>query len=66
MNFKLYTSNSRASFGITSITDEPARSVAQIDDDTITLNATQFIYKLPETKDCEFQVKFYKGFVYIK
>ena len=58
--------NSKASFGITSVTDEPARNVAQIDDDTITLNTTQFVYKLPDTKDCEFQVKFYNGFAYIR
>lgn len=58
--------NSKASFGITSVTSEPARNVAQIDNDIIELNATQFIYKLPETKECEFQVKFYKGFAYIK
>lgn len=56
----------KASFGITSVTGEPGRNVAQIDDDTITLNTTQFIYKLPNTKDCEFQVKFYSGFVYIR
>lgn len=58
--------NSKVSFGITSVTDEPARNVAQINDDTIILNTTQFIYKLPDSKDCEFQVKFYNGFAYIK
>lgn len=58
--------NSKASFGITSVTNEPARNVAQIDDDTITLNTTQFIYKIPDTKDCEFQVRFYNGFAYIR
>jgi hypothetical protein len=58
--------NSKASFGIVSVTDEPGRNVAQIDNDTITLNTTQFIYKLPGAQDCEFQVKFYKGFAYIK
>lgn len=57
--------NSKASFGITSVTSEPARNVAQIDNDTIDLNATHFIYKLPDTEDCEFQVKFYKGFALI-
>ena len=57
---------SKASFGITSVTGEPGRNVAQIDDDTITLNTAQFIYKLPNTKDCEFQVKFYNGFAYIR
>lgn len=58
--------NSKASFGITSVTEEPARNLAQIEDDTIKLNTTHFIYKLPNTEDCEFEVKFYKGFVYIK
>jgi len=58
--------NSKASFAINSVTDEPARNVAEIDEDTITLNTTQFIYKLPDAKDCGFQVKFYKGFVYIR
>ena len=59
-------SNSKASFGITSVTGEPGRNVAQIDDDTITLTTTHFIYKLPDTDNCEFQVKFYKGFASIK
>jgi len=58
--------NSRASFGITSVTGEPARNVAQIDEDTISLNTTRFIYKMPDTDNCEFEVKFYKGFAYIK
>jgi hypothetical protein len=59
-------SNSKASFGITSVTGEPARNVAQIDDDTISLTTTHFIYKLPDTNDCEFEVRFYKGFAFIK
>ncbi len=59
-------SNSKASFGITSVTGEPGRNVAQIDDDTITLVNTQFIYKLPDTENCEFKVEFHKGFVFIK
>ncbi len=58
--------NSKASFGITSVTGEPGRNVAQIDEDTIILNETHFIYKLPDTENCEFEVKFYKGFVYIR
>ena len=59
-------SNSKVSFGITSVTGEPGRNVAQIDDDTITLTTTHFIYKLPFTDSCEFEVKFYKGFTFIK
>jgi hypothetical protein len=58
--------NSKASFGITSVTDAPARNVAQIENDTIDLNTTQFIYKLPDAEDCEFHVKFYKGFAFIR
>jgi len=58
--------NSRAAFGITSVTDEPARNVAQINEDTIALNATHFIYKMLDADNCEFSVNFYKGFVYVK
>ncbi len=57
---------SKAYFGITSVTGAPSRNIAQIDDDTILLNSTQFIYKLPETDSCEFSIKFYKRFVYIR
>ena len=58
--------NSQAIFGITSVTGEPSRNVAQIDDDTISLKTTRFIYKLPEADNCEFEVKFYSGFAFIK
>ncbi len=58
--------NSAASFEIFSVTSEPARNMAQIDKDTISLNSTQFIYNLHNSKDCQFQVKFFKGFTYIK
>ncbi len=53
-------------FGITSVTGEPARNVAQVDNDTIKLKSTRFTYKLPDTDDCEFQLTFYKNFVRIK
>ena len=58
--------NSKIIFGITAVTEEPARNVAQVDDDTIELNTTHFIYKIPESDNCEFEVRFYKGFAYIK
>lgn len=58
--------DSKAAFGITSVTGEPARNIAQIEDDTIKLNNTHFIYKVPNTDSCEFEVKFYKGFAFIK
>lgn len=56
----------KAVFGITSVTGAPARNVAHIEDDTIQLTATRFIYKMPDTDSCEFEVKFYKGFAYIR
>lgn len=58
--------DSKAVFGITSVTGEPARNLAQIDDDTINLKATHFTYKLDDTDDCEFKVKFYKGFAVVQ
>lgn len=58
--------DSKAIFGITSVTSEPARNVAQVDDDTIKLETPRFIYKIPDTDSCEFEVKFYKGFAHIK
>lgn len=58
--------NSKAIFGLTSVTREPARNLAHVDDDTIDLNTTRFTYKIPDTDSCEFEVKFYKQFAYIK
>ncbi|MFN8250776.1 MAG: hypothetical protein U0V75_06825 [Ferruginibacter sp.] len=58
--------DNNAVFGITSVTGEPARNIAQIDDDTIKLNNTYFIYKVPDTDSCEFEVRFYKGFAFIR
>ncbi|BAP30917.1 uncharacterized protein CHSO_1880 [Chryseobacterium sp. StRB126] len=57
---------SKAVFGLTSVTGEPARNLAQIDDDTIDLKTTHFTYKLSDTDDCEFKVKFYKGFAVVQ
>jgi hypothetical protein len=58
--------NGKVSFGVGSVTSAPSRHLAQIEDDTISLNKTNFIYKIPGTDSCEFEVKFYKGFAYIK
>lgn len=48
-----------------SVTSEPARNIAEIETDTIKLTKTEFIYKVGETEDCEFKVKFYKDFCFI-
>lgn len=58
--------DSKAVFGITSVTGDPGRNLAQIDDDTINLRTTNFTYKLADTNDCEFKVKFYKGFAVVQ
>lgn len=58
--------NGMAVFGISSVTSEPARNIAQVDDDTIALSSSCFVYKIPNTDSCEFEVKFYKGFAYVR
>lgn len=50
--------DSSAMFGISAVTDEPSRNIAQIEEDTVKLSSTRFIYSLPGTNDCEFEVKF--------
>lgn len=56
---------SSASFNIFSVTEEPARNIAEITTDTIKLTKPEFTYKVSETEACEFKVKFYKDFVFI-
>ena len=58
--------DNKISFGILSVTGDPARNIAQIETDTIELTKNEFIYSLSNTDNCEFKVKFYDGFVYIK
>lgn len=58
--------DSKAVFGITSVTGDPGRNLAQIDDDTIDLKTTSFTYKLADTDDCKFKVKFYRGFAVVQ
>jgi hypothetical protein len=55
-----------AAFNIFSVTNAPARNIADVPEDTIELNSTAFIYKMEETDDCEFKINFFKDFVYIK
>lgn len=58
--------DSKAIFEIGSVTEAPGRNMAEINKDTISLTATHFVYSLPNTNDCEFEVKFYKGFAFIR
>jgi len=58
--------NSRVLFEIASVTGAPARNIAYVSPDTITLQGNSFIYTVPETDDCTFKVSFYKDFAYIQ
>ena len=55
----------QASFEIFSVTGEPSRNIADIEKDTITLTGNKFHYKVGYEEGCEFDVTFYKDFVYI-
>jgi len=54
-----------ASFSISSVTGEPERNIATIDPFISNL-AEEFIYVIPGTYACEFFIKFYKDFVFVK
>lgn len=56
----------KAIFGIGAVTEAPAYNVADIPDDTIHITGTQFTYKIADAADCDFTVKFYKGFAMVK
>jgi len=58
--------NNEYKFSIISLTGEPSRNIADIDDTEISFTGNSFKYKLPEEKDCEFQVTFYSDFLVIK
>jgi hypothetical protein len=53
------------SFSILSVTGEPGRNMAIIETDTIEAS-TDFIYKLPNTENCEFKIRIFKDFAFIK
>jgi hypothetical protein len=56
----------KIAFHIQSLTNiERGPNVAEVEKDTIAFSGDNFIYKMPESDDCEFKVTFYKGFVYI-
>jgi len=55
--------NNKVAFGISSVTGEPGRNLAEISTDTIVMAGNSFIYKIPETVDCEFKVTFYRTFL---
>lgn len=53
-------------FNIISLTNiERGPNIAEIEKDTIAMTGNSFVYKVPDSDDCEFKVTFYKDFVYI-
>lgn len=58
--------DNKIDFNILSLTNvERGPNIAEIEKDTIPLIGSSFVYKVPDSDDCEFKVTFYKGFVYI-
>jgi hypothetical protein len=53
-------------FGITAVTDSPARNIAQIEDDTVLLHPTDFYYEVPDTDDCGIRVRLYRNFAVVQ
>jgi hypothetical protein len=58
--------NNKYEFSIMSVTGEPSRNIADIDETEVNIIGNSFKYNLPEEKDCEFQVTFYSDFVVIR
>ncbi len=57
----------KAALYILSLTNvERGPNIAEVERDTISFEGSSFKYKIPGSDDCEFRVKFYKDFVYIK
>ncbi|WP_300977820.1 hypothetical protein [Flavobacterium sp.] len=54
----------KISFDIFSVTNDPARNIAEIDKDTVYAK-TDFVYKVPGDNNCEFRIQFFKDFAYI-
>jgi hypothetical protein len=57
---------SKATFRIFSVTSDPARNIAEVEEDIVNLKGTSFIYRIPRTDTCDFLVKFYRDFAYIR
>lgn len=55
----------RIAFQISSVTSDPARNIADVGPDTISLDGTSFIYQIPGSDSCEFKVRCYPDFVHI-
>ncbi|MEO1513423.1 MAG: hypothetical protein AAFV95_00370 [Bacteroidota bacterium] len=57
--------NGRIQAQIVSLTKAPARNIADVEMENITLEDNSFVYSLPEADSCAFQVRFFKDFAYV-
>jgi hypothetical protein len=58
--------NNKIDFHILSLTNaERGPNIAEVEKDTIAMTDNSFVYKIPDSDNCEFKVTFYNGFVYI-
>lgn len=58
-------SGDKLAFSIYSVTNDPARNLAEVPMDTVKMSGNSFIYNIPESDSCEFKVKFYRGFAVV-
>jgi hypothetical protein len=49
--------------GLTSLERGP--NIAEVVKDTVSLKGTSFVYKLPDSDSCKFEVQFFKDFAYV-
>lgn len=58
--------NNKVDFNILSLTNvERGPNIAEVEKDTITMTGNSFVYKIPDSDNCEFKVTFYRDFVYV-
>lgn len=58
--------NGKATFEILSLTEaNRGPNIAEVEKDTVTLKNNRFIYHLPQSEGCAFEVIFYNNFAYI-
>lgn len=58
--------NNHIAFEIISVGNGEAPPIAEVERDTVKLENNSFIYKLPESDDCEFKITFHKNFVFVE
>jgi hypothetical protein len=56
----------KASFELVAVTNAPARNIADVPLDTVSLTGSAFTYALPDAPNCAFQVRFYHDFMVVR